>query len=223
MDPSQKLSQSWDANAQVWTRAVREGLIPSRKAATDAAILDAIRARAPKRLLDMGCGEGWLVRAAREMGADAVGIDGSEALIEAAQKLDPLSDYLVLPYEDAAEDPDALGGPFDAITLNYALLGETIQGLLATLATCLTPSGAILIQTLHPWSAADGRYEDGWRTEDFSAFEGEAWEPMPWYFRTLASWQRVIAGAGLRTAGIREPAAEPGAPPLSILFVCERT
>lgn len=222
MDPNERLSQSWEQNAEAWTRVVREGRIPSRRAATDAAILDAIRARAPNRLLDVGCGEGWLVRAAREFRIDAAGVDGSAALIAAARKLDPLSEYGVLTYEDAVGDVDALGGPYNVAVLNYALLGEDTAPFLQALAGRLSPNGAILIQTLHPWSAAGERYEDGWRTEDFAAFEGDAWEPMPWYFRTFASWAKLFTAAGLRIADIQEPSAEPGAPPLSILFVCER-
>ena len=60
MSFDRELAASWERNAANWTRVVREGLIPSRRAGTDAAILDAIAERAPRRLLDIGCGEGWL-------------------------------------------------------------------------------------------------------------------------------------------------------------------
>ena len=56
------LAEAWDANAANWTRAVREGRIASRTAGADAAVVDAIVGQQPRRLLDAGCGEGWLVR-----------------------------------------------------------------------------------------------------------------------------------------------------------------
>ena len=97
MDKDRQLADSWDYNAGNWTRVVRDGLIPSRQAGTDAAILDAIVARAPVRLLDVGCGEGWLIRAASErIGCAGVGIDGSARLIEAARAADPRNRYFLL-------------------------------------------------------------------------------------------------------------------------------
>lgn len=61
-----RLVASWDANAAAWTDAVRSGQIASRRLATDAAAVDAVvRAVDGRvaRVLDVGCGEGWLSRA----------------------------------------------------------------------------------------------------------------------------------------------------------------
>ena len=119
------LAASWDRNAANWTRVVREGLIPSRRAGTDAAVLDAITERAPRRLLDIGCGEGWLIRAVTaRTGCTAVGIDGAEALIAAARAADPVNDYRMLDYGDlgAAE----IGADFDVVVFNYSLFAEAI-------------------------------------------------------------------------------------------------
>src|ERR1700743_1203478 len=106
------LTESWDRNAANWTRVVREGLIPSRRAGTDAAILEAIAERAPRRLLDIGCGGGWLIRAVTGcFGCAAVGMDGSEALIAAARAADPANDYRVLDYSGLAAAE--IGADFD--------------------------------------------------------------------------------------------------------------
>jgi hypothetical protein len=78
------------------------------------------------------------------------------------------------------------------------------------------------VQTVHPWAAAgDGAYEDGWRVETFAAFERPFPSPMPWYFRTLASWLRAFDEAGLRVAAIEEPSAPPARLPLSLLLTAE--
>ncbi|HSK40392.1 MAG TPA: hypothetical protein VK943_11555, partial [Arenibaculum sp.] len=57
------LADSWTANAGLWTQAVRSGAIASRRLATDDAVVRAVAARRPRRVLDLGCGEGWLARA----------------------------------------------------------------------------------------------------------------------------------------------------------------
>jgi SAM-dependent methyltransferase len=219
LDRKKSLADSWNRNAANWTRAVREGLIASRKAGTDAALLDAIAARKPRRFLDAGCGEGFHVRRIAEMtGCDAVGFDGSAALIEAARAADPDNRYEVLSYDAFVATPGAIGGPFDVVAFNYALFDEDVAPTLAAARRVLAPDGAVVIQTLHP-DAIGG--EDGWRTEDFAAFGDDDWRPMPWYFRTPDSWKAVIAAAGLNLACVTEPAAEPGGAPLSLLMVCE--
>ena len=65
MDPlsDEKIIDSWHKNATPWTAAVREQRIESRKLVTDHAIVDAVMSRRPDSVLDIGCGEGWLVRA----------------------------------------------------------------------------------------------------------------------------------------------------------------
>jgi len=219
MERKKALADSWDRNAANWTRAVREGRIASRKAGTDAAILDAIAMRKPVRFLDAGCGEGFHVRRiAERTGCIAVGFDGSAALIEAARAADPAGRYHVLTYDAFVAEPAALGGPFDVIAFNYALFDEDVTPLLAAARGLLAPGGAILIQTLHPKKIGG---EDGWRTEDFAALGTGDWTPMPWYFRTLESWRVTIARAGLTLTTMTEPAAEPGGAPLSLLMTCE--
>jgi SAM-dependent methyltransferase len=216
---STDLERSWIANAANWTRAVREGLIPSRKAGTDAAIVDAIVARRPRRVLDVGCGEGWLVRTVTaQAGCNAIGIDGSPDLIRDAAASDPASRYAVLSYGDLVAGRHDLGG-FDVVAFNYALFEEDIVPLLKAAGGLLAPRGAIVIQTLHPDAFAGA--EEGWRTEDFSAFQNQNWTPMPWYLRSLDSWREAIARAGLRVVEAREPRAAPDGPPLSLLLICE--
>jgi 2-polyprenyl-3-methyl-5-hydroxy-6-metoxy-1,4-benzoquinol methylase len=214
MNRDDALTRSWDRNAENWTRVVRDGLIPSRRAGTDDAVLEAIAERTPKRLLDIGCGEGWLIRAAiARTGCVAVGIDGAPTLIEAAQIADPMSAYHVLDYDSfAASD---IGADFEVAVFNYSLFTEDVAPLLRVTASRLAPGGAIVIQTLHP---GDGQ-EDGWRTEDFTAFDGGDWAAMPWYYRTLGSWRAVLSDAGLEVRETREPKAEDGRV-LSLLMVC---
>lgn len=222
MDQRDALASSWRKNAENWTRAVREGLIPSRGAGTDDAIVEAICRRKPRSFLDVGCGEGWLVRRIVERtGCAALGIDGSAQLVEAARQADPAGRYQQVTYRELIDGAVGFDETFELIAFNYALFDEEAPQLLEALTDCLSDSGAVVIQTLHPWALArEGDYRDAWRSEDFSAFENEDWTAMPWFFRTLASWHQVVRAAGLSVLELSEPAAQPGGLPLSLLLIC---
>jgi 2-polyprenyl-3-methyl-5-hydroxy-6-metoxy-1,4-benzoquinol methylase len=225
-----ELAQSWEANAERWATAVRSGSIASRRLATDAAIIEAVAARMPRRVLDLGCGEGWLTRALTAQGVEAIGVDASPALIEAARAADPSSErYHVAGYAEAGTLPALAGDRFDVIAANFALLDEHLEAPLTSLRSLLAPAGALVIQTLHPFGA-EPRYRDGWRVETFKGFGKDsgndsggaaAWQPMPWYFRTLGSWIALLHHAKYRLADLRETVHHETYHPLSMIVVAE--
>jgi len=219
-DHREQLSLSWQANADAWTAAVREQRIESRRLVTDAAILRAILALAPKRILDLGCGEGWLCRGLVEHGIEAVGVDASAPLIAQAQKAAAgRSQYRVCGFAEL-HDHAAQLGRFDLLVGNFALLEEPLAPTLDTLHRLLAAEGRLLIQTLHPWRAChDTRYRDGWRVETFAGFgEGFA-EPMPWFFRTLESWLALFSETGWRLQWLQEPLHPQSEQPVSLLML----
>ena len=214
-----RLVLSWDANAAAWTRAVRGGAIPSRRAGTDAAVVEAVVTGLPPggRVLDVGCGEGWLCRALEALGARAHGVDASAPLVEAARAAGGSFD--VVRYEAAEADPTALGGPYDAAVFNFALLSDRVVGVLRSVASRLETGGRVVVQTVHPLTVS-APYADGWREESFEGLGG-GFEPMPWYFRTVGSWVRTLGAAGLVLVEAREPTGADGEAPLSLLLVAE--
>ena len=227
MDRDAEIISSWDANANLWTGAVRTGAIPSRAGGTDQAIIDAATSLQPGSFIDIGCGEGWLVRRLTAgTGCRGTGVDGSPALIAAAQAEDNAEDndrtYFAISYEQIIANPRRLNGPYDLAICNFSLLSAEISGLVRAVSDSLAPTGSLLVQTLHPWSGqGDGGYRDQWREETFAAFENGDWQPMPWFYRTLASWFREFEAAGLDARAVREPLnqlnQETGQP-LSIIF-----
>jgi SAM-dependent methyltransferase len=222
LNEEERLRRSWVANAGSWRDAVRERKIDSRRVATDAAVVEAVLSLAPERVLDLGCGEGWLVRELASQGLEACGVDASRPLIEAAQELGGGAFY-ALSYEELAGGELPMPVPFDVAVANFSLLEENLGPALATAARMLGEDGALVIQTVHPaFAAGDGAYVPGWRTETFAAIEGEWPEPMPWYFRTIGAWVRDLAAHGFAIGEVREPLDARRFRPLSMIFVCRR-
>lgn len=213
------LLQSWQHNAQSWIEAIRTGTLESRVNVTDQAILLAVLSRQPERVLDLGCGEGWLLRALVERGIEAVGVDGNATLVEAARVAGSSPVHLAS-YEALAQATVDIGCNYDLICANFALLHQDIIPLLSAMNALLAPGGTLVIQTLHPWAAAAGNYQDGWREETFAGFQGQ-WQPMPWYFRTLSSWLNALDMAGYRLAGLQEPQHPQSSAPQSLLLLAE--
>jgi 2-polyprenyl-3-methyl-5-hydroxy-6-metoxy-1,4-benzoquinol methylase len=218
--PETTLLQSWHHNARSWIEAIRTGAIESRLNVTDQAILLAVLGRQPERVLDLGCGEGWLLRALAKRGIKAVGVDGDATLVEAARAAGSSQVHLAS-YEALVEAKVDIGSGYDLICANFALLQQDIIPLLAAMNALLAPGGALVIQTLHPWTVAAGNYQDGWREETFAHFKGQ-WQAMPWYFRTLSSWLNALDMAGFRLVGLQEPQHPQSPEPQSLLLVAEQ-
>jgi 2-polyprenyl-3-methyl-5-hydroxy-6-metoxy-1,4-benzoquinol methylase len=218
--PESTLLQSWNHNAQAWIEAIRTGAIESRLNVTNQAIVLAVLGRQPERVLDLGCGEGWLLRELEKRGIDAVGVDGDATLVEAARAAGTAQVHRAT-YEELVQARVDIGRDYDLICANFALLHQDIIPLLSAMNALLAPGGALVIQTLHPWAVAAGDYQDGWREETFASFKGP-WQPMPWYFRTLSSWLNALDMAGFRLASLQEPQHPQSPVPQSLLLVAEQ-
>lgn len=210
---------AWHVNAAPWTAAVRDGRIESRRLVTDAAVVDAVMARAPRTALDLGCGEGWLARALAARGVAVTGVDAVPALVAQARSAGG-GTFRVASYEEIAAGALA---PLrvDVAVANFALIGrEAVDALVGAVPTLLTPGGAFVVQTLHPLQATgDLPYVDGWRPGSWAGFGPEFGDPAPWYFRTLASWVRLLTGHGLRLAALHEPVHPGTGRPASVILV----
>src|ERR1700755_3090560 len=80
---------------------------------------DVVQQLAPQqgeRILDLGCGTGYLTNIIAQAGARVIGIDNSAAMIQRAQAAYPDLDFRVMPATDLRFDL-----PFDAVFSNAVL------------------------------------------------------------------------------------------------------
>lgn len=239
-----RILAAWHENAAHWTETVRTQAIESRRLVTDRAVIEASLQLAPRTVLDLGCGEGWLSRALSRHGMQVHGVDAVAALIEAAlieaaaieaaaieaaQPTDRSKDDAVTPtprfdclsYEAIAAG--ALSDRYDLAVCNFSLLGDdSVAGLLRALPRLLSARGHVLIQTLHPPQACgDAPYRDGWRDGSWAGCDAGFGEPAPWYFRTIGGWIALLARSGLRLLALSEPLHPLSAQPVSLILLAE--
>jgi SAM-dependent methyltransferase len=136
-------------------------------------LLSATRHRSGgSRLLDVGCGFGGFVALMRERGWDAVGVDPSPAVVEAATRRGrPVR-------QGTLEDLGANRGGYDAVTMFYVLehLADPMRAL-RTAWDLLAPGGTVLIRVpnttpivrlLAPFGLGGTLYDPPYHLYDFS-------------------------------------------------------
>jgi 2-polyprenyl-3-methyl-5-hydroxy-6-metoxy-1,4-benzoquinol methylase len=184
-------------------------------------VLTAVLQQSPRRVLDAGCGEGWLSRRIAEEGIEVVGVDGSAPLIEKAQSAGG-AQFIQLSYDEFISQPTRAGRDFDVVVFNFSLFAEDIVRTLSAARDTLRPGGALIIQTVHPFNDADGHpYQDRWREEDFASMGAEFTSVMPWFFRTMSTWINAVIAAGYRMTELREPLNEVTGKPLSLVIIAQ--
>jgi 2-polyprenyl-3-methyl-5-hydroxy-6-metoxy-1,4-benzoquinol methylase len=211
-----KIVDSWHKNTAPWVSAVREGEIESRLLVTNRAIVDVVRSLGPATGIDIGCGEGWLVRALD--GIAMIGVDVVPGLVDAARQAGG-GEFRTMSYEEIAQGQ--LNLALDVAICNFSLLGqESVEGVFRAAPSFLRPGGALVVQTMHPVVACgDAPYRDGWREGSWAGFNDGFTDPPPWYFRTLGSWIALYARHGLRLQELREPLHPKTGKPASLILI----
>ena len=130
----------------------------------------------PRRILDLGCGPGRDLRTFRDLGHEAVGLDGAARFVDMARRHTGCEvlhqDFLAL------ELPVA---HFDGVFANASLFHVPAQELprvLGELRATLRPAGVLFCSNPH------GRNEEGWNRGRYGTY------------LDAATWQEVATAAG---------------------------
>lgn len=140
------------------------------------ALLEHLGGRGPYRILDFGCGPGRDLQAFRELGHEAIGLDGSERFVRMARKFSGCEVWqqdflnLQLPAEY-----------FDGIFANAALFhvpSQELPRVLTQLWAALKPHGVLFS------SNPRGDNEEGWSGERYGVFYN------------VDRWRELVSAAG---------------------------
>ncbi|MDQ2740664.1 MAG: class I SAM-dependent methyltransferase [Actinomycetota bacterium] len=161
-----------------------------------------------KRVLDLGCGHGWLTGRLADSGADVVGVDGSSALISAAQLAYPQVEFVI---HDLTAGLPWRNRQFDCIVSHMVLMDlPDIAPLIADVTAALPPTGRFVFTILHPsffgrqpvqdpatgtWS----RHVNGYLSHEqrqVQSFGGHTHyhRPLSWYATILSEHRLAITG-----------------------------
>ena len=148
----QEVARYWDENAPEWIRGVRAGYDLYRDYLNSPAFLSMLPELSGKRVLDVGCGEGYNTRIFGKLCGEIVGIDVSEAMINAARKAEadePLGiEYYVTPGNDLSPFEDS---SFDAVLSTMAMMDMAdYAGCIRECARVLKSGGVLQFSSLHP-------------------------------------------------------------------------
>ena len=149
--PSVSDLNTWQENADFWVQIIRGNHDRYRSGLTNAAVLNAIGPASGVRILDAGCGEGYMARELASQGADVLGIDSSANLVQAASALsgtDAASPRFRVADVTGLDDADS---SYDLVLCNHLMNDlPDPRGPIAELARVLKPGGRIVILMLHP-------------------------------------------------------------------------
>ncbi len=146
-----------------------------------AALLGAITAPPPWRILDFGCGPGRDLARFRALGHEAVGLEGCPAFCAMAREVSGCEvleqDFLAL-----ALPPDRFDGVFANASL-FHVPGRELPRVLGEIRGSLKPGGVLFA------SNPRGHDEEGWRGERYGSY---------W---SLESWSARVTAAGFESLG----------------------
>src|SRR5262245_56092754 len=150
---TEDIRRSWAHADENWSSFVR-GLDHHRQHLHGRALLEACGDVRGRRVLDLGCGEGWCCRELARRGASVVGVDICEAQIDPARRCPVEGDRIDYRVMDAADvDRESWEPAFDLATACMSLHCMVEPGaVLAAARRVLPPGGRMVCSLPHPFT-----------------------------------------------------------------------
>lgn len=169
------------------------------------------------KLLDAGCGTGYLSRQASQRGAVVTGVDISERMIEIARGMNPEIDFRV---DSCSRLRSIRDGEFDIVIANYVLMDTPdLDATMNAFCRVLRSGGKALLVFSHPCFPQGRAQQSGDGTETsyrsrFSYFErrkcvdppwGHFTSDFIWFHRPLSDYWKAFRAAGFVVLDFEEP------------------
>jgi len=190
-----------------------------------------------KRVLDAGCGEGYLTRYYAGKGAHVTGVDLSSNLIEIAKSKNTSDARIDYKVENICHMESITDASFDIVLCNLVILNvPCFRDSLLEFNRILGPEGVLVLSIVHPsfnfygpgaWEMGEKDTSTGRKRGLFFKVdhymeekpyerywrtqEGKRFpEPITFYHRTLSTYTNGLIQAGFRIEAMEEPMPEGG-------------
>jgi 2-polyprenyl-3-methyl-5-hydroxy-6-metoxy-1,4-benzoquinol methylase len=223
---------SWDSAAKWWTSRYSARGDVNREWVIDPALFRLLGDVNGKRILDAGCGSGYLARILAAKGAKVVGVDHSSKLLEVARREErkaPLGAQFRK--ADLARLSSLARGSFDVIVSNVVMQDVVaFDKAFREFHRVLRPEGRLLFSVTHPcferpvpgiWvrEPPDSERIEEWRGvlvdryyDRVALWWGPSGQPpMVGFHRTLEDYSAALRGAGFLIKRMEEPRPSAGA------------
>jgi ubiquinone/menaquinone biosynthesis C-methylase UbiE len=172
--PSQdEVRKRWDKGAEVWDKGYTKYGDMYRRYLFNPALFPLIGKVKGKKVLDAGCGQGYMARLLAERGARVIGVDLSEKFIEIARRYEKKKPLGITYIQgDLARVPQLKRNWFDLIVSVYVLCDvRDYNEAIGEMARILKPRGRFIFLIEHPcfnWQSGGWKRipADSLRTED---------------------------------------------------------
>lgn len=217
------MDNGWQESAAAWIADQGERGDFGRRYVLDPVMVPRAVARAPKRALDVGCGEGRFCRMLRQHHIDAVGLEPTPALLATARARDAHGTYVEgvaerLPFDDHS---------FDLVVSYLTLIDiPDVQAAIPEMTRVLCPGGTLLIASLNGFNTACADRDwvlDAQGRRDHFPIDRYLEERAMWieyrgirivnHHRPLRTYMRALLDAGLVLTHFDEPEPTADAPP----------
>jgi len=208
--------KEWRENAEFWIKIIRKGLDPYRLKITNKAILEPLKGDKNLRVLDAGCGEGYLSRFLAKLGHKVWAIDFCPKLIKAAEKLEKKKllgiKYLLEDFRETHFSDSFFDAVISHQTINEI---ENPKKALKEFYRILKKRGRLILLFLHPCFEVDPKfYFHKLKIKKSYYLVSGIKSPSPYFYLhlPLSEWTELLSREGFLIRKIKEPR-----PPLELL------
>src|SRR5262245_2152547 len=216
-DDIQETHAFWNRVARDWDTQVGDEGDSNRILNSDPVITEFAGDVAGLKVLDAGCGTGYLSRKLHDAGAKVIGIDFSEKMIEIARAKAGHLDFRV---DSCSELRTVEDGSIDLVIANYVLMDTPdLNGAVRAFSRVLKSGGAAIVVFSHP-CFPQGRATSSQDPDSiqyhwtFSYFEPRKCIDPPWahfnddfiwFHRPLSDYWKAFKSAGFDVVDFEEP------------------
>lgn len=186
------VGKAWDSGASKWWGRYDEFGDTNRRYIIDPAMRRILGPVEAIRILDAGCGNGYLCRLLARQGARMVGVDVSKAAIRMAEAAESNAPQGITYHVGSLCDLSMFeNDTFDAIVSNIVLDDlQDLNAAIAELARVLKPGGKFIFSILHPCFSSPPVH--GWVKVPLDSDRAEDWRYWKvdrYYEQNIETWQ----------------------------------